>query len=177
MLQIISGTFARRVLQQPPAAITRPVSEKVRGAIFNSLASGLDGARVLDLFAGSGALGLEALSRGAAQVDFVEKNNKVASVLKQNIAILGVREAATVHVGSVERFFEQSNEAYEFVLMDPPYADFEQGMVEQAVGLLQYGGTLVVSTSSKANLVAPSGTELNRQKTYGDTMITVLKKV
>ncbi len=174
MLQIISGEYARKALVQPPSSLTRPVGEKVRGAIFSSLADEVVGAKVLDLFAGSGALGLEALSRGAVSVDFVEKHSRVAKIIDENIDSLGITEGVQIFTRTAEQFFRHIDSRYDIILMDPPYADFTQGLVQQAVGLLQYGGTLVVSTSSKSSVAAPDGTVMIRQKVYGDTMITVL---
>ena len=177
MLQIISGQFAHRRLEQPPAHITRPVSEKARGAVFNMLADRVVDAEVLDLFAGSGALGLEALSRGAARVAFVEKNTKVAAVVRRNIAMLGVEAATGLTVVPVERFLKDATTQYDIILIDPPYVDFSPALVEQAMDLLQYDGVMVVSTSSKVEVGIPAGLELVQQKVYGDSMITVFLKI
>lgn len=177
MLRIIAGTYAQKRLELPPASMTRPVSEKARGAIFNMLGDIIAGAKVLDVYAGSGALGLEALSRGAESVDFVEKHSRVAGVLQNNVAELGAGEHVQVFVRTVDQFLRHIKAEYDLILMDPPYADFSVAIVEQVGNLLQYGGTMVVSTSSKAELTAPKGLEIVRQKVYGDSMITILKKL
>ncbi len=176
MLQIISGKYARRALAQPPSSLTRPVNEKVRGAIFSSLGDEVVGAKVLDIFAGSGALGLEALSRGAESVDFVEKHSRVARVIAQNVDNLGVSGGVQIFTRTAEQFLRHIKDEYDVILMDPPYADFDIAIVEQAGDLLQYQGTLIVSTSSKVEFEAPARLEVVRQKAYGDSMITVLTK-
>lgn len=137
----------------------------------------VEGAKVLDMYAGSGALGLEALSRGATSVDFVEKHSRVAGVLQNNIAALGVGENVQVFVRTVDQFLRHIKAEYDVVLMDPPYADFSLAIVEQVGNLLQYGGTMVVSTSSKVAFAAPKSLQITRQKVYGDSMITVLKRL
>ncbi len=156
--------------------MTRPVSEKARGAVFNMLGEGVVGARVLDMYAGSGALGLEALSRGASSVDFVEKHSRVAGVLQANVATLGVGNKAQVFVRTADQFLHHIKAEYDVIFMDPPYADFSVAIVEQVGDLLQYSGTIVVSTSSKAMFTAPEGLKIVRQKVYGDSMITVLHR-
>lgn len=177
MLRIIAGTFARKALYQPPVGLTRPVSEKARGAIFNMLGDIVGGAKVLDIYAGSGALGLEALSRGAKCVDFVEKHSRVAKVIEQNIDCLGINDEVQIFTRTAEQFLRHIKAEYDVILMDPPYADFDLAIVERVGNLLQYGGTMVVSTSSKVEFAAPKGLEVVRQKVYGDSMITVLRKI
>lgn len=176
MLQVIAGEYAHRKLVQPPSSMTRPVAQRVRGAIFNSLGDEVLGAKVADIFAGSGALGIEALSRGAASVDFVEKHSRAAKIIEENTDSLGIAEGVQIFTRTAEQFFRHIDSKYDIILMDPPYADFTQGLVQQAVGLLQYGGTLVVSTSSKSIVDPPDGAAVVRQKIYGDSMITVITK-
>ncbi|GAA1240685.1 16S rRNA (guanine(966)-N(2))-methyltransferase RsmD [Prauserella halophila] len=122
MTRIVAGRAGGRTLRVPPRT-TRPTSERVREALFNSLetAGDLDEARVLDLYAGSGALGLEALSRGAADALFVESDRRAAEVLRANLAAVGlggrVRHAAVEAVVA-----ERGREPFDVVLVDPPYA-------------------------------------------------------
>lgn len=160
--------------------MTRPVGEKARGAVFNMLGEEIVGARVLDMYAGSGALGLEALSRGAKSVDFVEKHSRVAGVLERNIDAIGADGKAQIFTRTVEQFLHHIKAEYDVVLMDPPYADFDPAIVEQAGDLLQCDGSrqgiVVVSTSSKVEFTKLRGLTIARQKVYGDSMITVLTK-
>lgn len=122
-LRIIAGAHGGRRLTAPRDARVRPTADRVREAWMSILASELPGARVLDLFAASGALGLEALSRGAAHADFVELSDKSLRALGANIEALGVAADATVHRGDALRFAERLGAgAYDVVFADPPYS-------------------------------------------------------
>jgi 16S rRNA (guanine966-N2)-methyltransferase len=121
-MRIVGGQFGGRRLVVPKDSRVRPTADRVREAWMSILGDTLTGARVLDLFAGSGALGLEALSRGARWVTFVELNAASLAALKQNIATLGVNDSTTVYRGDAIRYVERLPErAFEVVLADPPY--------------------------------------------------------
>ena len=121
-LRIVAGNWRSRLLEIADVPGLRPTSARIRETVFNWLAPRIDGARCLDLFAGTGALGLEALSRGATACDFVEKSSKAAKTLRRNIASLEAK-SATVFEGSAEKFLEQPGATkYEIVFLDPPFA-------------------------------------------------------
>src|SRR5215813_9049846 len=123
VIEIVAGEFRRRRLKTPAGDKTRPTSGRVREAWFNILQASIPGARVLDLFAGSGALGLEALSRGAVSAEFVERGRPALEALRANIAALGVGDRATVHRGDAVRFVERLQPGqYDVAFADPPYA-------------------------------------------------------
>ncbi|GAB2629630.1 16S rRNA (guanine(966)-N(2))-methyltransferase RsmD [Prescottella soli] len=162
-----------------PASGTRPTSDRVREALFSSLDSRIDleGAAVLDLYAGSGALGLEALSRGAEHVLLVESDAKAAAVIKQNVTAVGlpgasVRTApvAAVVGGAAEREFD-------VVLADPPYAVTEESVTAALTALLANGwvgegSVVVVERSSRSpETTWPEGMRAERVKRYGETRI------
>lgn len=143
-MRVVAGRWRGRTLVQPPGDITRPTTDRVREALFSAIASRMDlaGAQVLDAFAGSGALGLEALSRGAAQVTFCEVNGKALSVLKANVAALpGAREATRVLRADVLRCPPVPRQPYDLVLLDPPYACPASG-VAALVSALDTAGSL-----------------------------------
>jgi len=121
-VRIVGGTLGGRVLRAPTGNSTRPTSEKVREAIFNILPA-VEGAHVLDVFAGSGAMGIEALSRGAAAATFIDQDRGALKVLRENLATLGVEDRATViaqdAIAAVRRVPVQP---WQFVFVDPPYA-------------------------------------------------------
>lgn len=129
-MRLIAGKYRGRKLLSPPSALTRPTSDRARESIFNILTHHpdmtLSGARVMDAFAGSGAMGLEALSRGAAHVTFIEKNPAVLGILRQNIALLAV-EHQTHIIGAdattLERIGRKDNEdsTMDLIFIDPPY--------------------------------------------------------
>lgn len=167
MTRIIAGEFGGRRLRAPPGRGTRPTSDRVREAWMNILAPTVPGARVLDLYAGTGALGLEALSRGAAQVDFVEQSPPVLAVLRENIARLGVGARCRVHRGDAIRFAQGLGAgAYDVVLADPPYAD---PAAERLVAMFRgtpFGKVLAVEHAATR---AVPGDDTRR---YGDTALT-----
>lgn len=121
-MRIIAGEFRGRRLPAPPDSRVRPTADRVREAWFSILGDAIPGARVLDLFAGSGALGLEALSRGAAHATFVELSARSIKALHANVAALDVADRATIHRGDVLRFVARLPErAFDVAFADPPY--------------------------------------------------------
>lgn len=177
MTRIVAGEYGGRRLQTPPGDGTRPTTDRVREAMFSSLQSelgGFDGLRVLDLFAGSGALGLEALSRGAETADFVESDTRVAGVIKRNIADLGCSGAKVLRT-TVERFLRVAPaEAYDLVFLDPPYA-LTTDEVSALVATLAVpawrtpDSIVVVERSTRDPFAWPEGVEGLRDKAYGET--------
>lgn len=137
-LKIIGGEFGGRKLLTLPDLGTRPTANRMREALFNILAFSIKGANVLDLFAGSGALGLEALSRGAARLTLVENNRKACEIITKNIALCNVQNRARLVCGPVERFLNPGGR-YDLVLMDPPY---ERQLVDGTLKLLAAGDLL-----------------------------------
>jgi 16S rRNA (guanine966-N2)-methyltransferase len=166
-MRIVGGLFGGRRLVIPKDSRVRPTSDRVREAWMSILGDALDGARVLDLFAGSGALGLEALSRGAASATFVELNPPSLRALEQNIAALGVGEQVTVHRGDAIRFAERLAEhAFDVTLADPPYTiDY----APRLVGLFRrHPFARILAVEHRSDLELP-GDETRR---YGDTALT-----
>lgn len=176
--RIVAGSAGGRRLAVPPRG-TRPTSERVREALFSALESRLelDGASVLDLYAGSGALGLEALSRGAARVLCVESDRKAAGILRRNISSVGLPGARVV-LGKVATVLaEQPAEPFDVVLADPPYAlaDTELRAVLDTLvtgGWTRAGATVVVERERRGGgLDWPPPFEPLRDKTYGDSVL------
>jgi 16S rRNA (guanine(966)-N(2))-methyltransferase RsmD len=121
-MRIIAGALGGRTLATPKDERTRPMLEKTRGAVFNILGSAVEGARVLDLYSGTGALGLEALSRGAARARFVERDRVARAALARNVAELGVAERAEVVGGDVAAEVARCGAGeFDLVFLDPPY--------------------------------------------------------
>jgi 16S rRNA (guanine966-N2)-methyltransferase len=177
MTRIVAGRAGGRRLRVPPKG-TRPTSEKAREGLFNALeaAGELDGARVLDLYAGSGALGLEALSRGAREVVFVESDRRAAEVLRGNVAT--VELGGVVRHGPVETVAgERADEPFDLVLADPPYAvragEFRTVCVALAANGWVAGGALVIIERAARDGEPdwPEGYEPVRAKRYGDAAL------
>jgi 16S rRNA (guanine966-N2)-methyltransferase len=173
MTRIIAGSWGGRRLATPSGSGTRPTSDRVREALFSSLESelgGFEGLRVLDLYAGSGALGLEAASRGAAHVDLVESAKGAAATIARNIADLGAA-SARLHRVSVERFVATPHVDYDLVLVDPPYADDLTAVLTSVAGLVAAEGLVVAERSSRDDFQWPDGLAGIRDKAYGETRL------
>lgn len=128
-MRIIAGTFRSRPLQAPAGLATRPTSDRLRETLFNVLAPRIEGARFLDLYAGSGAVGLEALSRGAERVVFVERAPAALKALRGNLEKLSVCEGIDVHMGGVREFLRKAQSkqrGFDMAFLDPPYDAAEE---------------------------------------------------
>ncbi|MFO0862436.1 MAG: 16S rRNA (guanine(966)-N(2))-methyltransferase RsmD [Candidatus Saccharibacteria bacterium] len=175
MLKITSGTYGGRKLVQPKTDKTRPVMERTRHAIFQVLGD-VFGMVVLDLYAGSGALGLEALSNGAVSATFVDSSRLAQMSIAENVNNLEVRDQSIVKPIKVESFFEQNTAKYDLIFLDPPYAEFKLEILEAASSCLNDTGIIVVSCSMQTKLPEEIGlTNLVKIKRYGDTQIAYFR--
>lgn len=164
-----------------PGSGTRPTSDRVRESLFGALesAGAIDGSRVLDLYAGSGALGLEALSRGAAALDLVEKSRPAATVLRRNIAAVSTAlgtNVARVHESAVHTFLKRAAGPWDLVFTDPPYDLDDDAMTADLVALaplLTEDAVVVIERARRATPpdAAAAGLEIFREKAYGDTAL------
>ena len=181
-MRLTGGEHSGRLLKVP-ADGTRPTQDKVRAAIFSSLAATVPGARVLDLFAGTGALGLEAWSRGAAWIEWVESGKNALRVLRGNVAALGVpAEAGRVLAADVFRLLAApcAGTPFDLALADPPYAEAQdkgwQAQLAAALarnGWVRPGGVFVFETEGKAPPPTLPDWRLARDKTYGSTRVLI----
>ncbi|KWW99644.1 Ribosomal RNA small subunit methyltransferase D [Carbonactinospora thermoautotrophica] len=177
MTRVIAGAARGRRLAVPPGQGTRPTSDRAREGLFSTveaLHGPLRGARVADLYAGSGAVGLEALSRGAAHVLLVEADARAARVIRENVRALGL-PGAEVRVAKVERLVEEApGEPYDVVFLDPPYALGDEEVRRVLAGLSRHGwlGTdalVVVERATRGGDFAwPDGYETLRSRRYGE---------
>ncbi|WP_344168261.1 16S rRNA (guanine(966)-N(2))-methyltransferase RsmD [Pilimelia columellifera] len=181
MTRIVAGVYGGRRLAVPAGDRTRPTADRVREALFSALESlvDFDGARMLDLFAGSGAVGLEALSRGAEHALLVEADPKVLRVLRENIATLGVADVASVAAGKVQTVLAAGppGAGYGVVFVDPPYAvdEAELDAVLAALGerdWLAPDAVVVVERSRRSpEPTWPRGVEPLSGRRYGETAV------
>ena len=164
-MRIIAGTFRSRTLAAPPGLATRPTSDRLRETLFNVLAPRIEGAAFLDLYAGSGAVGIEALSRGAALVDFVERAPAALSVLSANLARLGVTAGFRVHNRSVGAFLKalKAGAGFDVVFLDPPY-DADR---EYAATLGSLGGDAGAALAVGALVIAEHRRKEKLEDRYG----------
>lgn len=170
-MRIIAGRWKGRRIDAPPGDMVRPTGDRVREAWMSIVHTLLPDARVLDLCAGSGALGLEALSRGAAQCDFVEQSPKVLKVLESNLSALGGHDGVALHRDEAVRFAQRLGVgAYDVAFADPPYAgDVAQRLAEQWLAV-PFAAVFAVEHSSTVSL--PSIGETRR---YGTTALTFFR--
>jgi 16S rRNA (guanine966-N2)-methyltransferase len=162
----------------PKTAGLRPTTERVRGAIFSVLGAGaVKSERVLDLFAGTGALGIEALSRGASGADFVEANGRLAQQLEQNLAELALADRCRVHRRTVERAVTTLEGPYGLVFADPPYGSVDLDVLMESlnqVGLVRRGGLVVVEHRSTESMADAYGRLVRiHDRRYGDTSVCI----
>ena len=182
-MRIVGGNLRGRVLAAPKTNAIRPTADRLREALFNILIHAygdpVSGARVLDLFAGTGALGIEAVSRGAAFVLFVDDGAEARAILRENVATLGL--------GGVTRIFRRDATKlgdahpiapFSLVFLDPPYG---QGLAERAIAAARAGGWLasdalvVVEEAAKADFTAPAGFDELERRAYDDTALVMLR--
>lgn len=168
-MRIVAGTARGRRLVVPKGDATRPTTDRVREATFNALFSldAIEDATFCDLFAGSGALGLEALSRGAAHVTFVERDRAALDALRTNIDTLGFGDQSTISASDSMRWLATAG-SVDVILADPPY-DFVEW--ESLLGTAK--ATLIVAESGKPIDTTPAWSTL-RERTYGSTVVTIL---
>lgn len=170
-MRIVAGAARGRPLAAPPGKDTRPTSDRAREGLFSTLATlvDLDGARVLDLYAGSGAVGLEALSRGAASAVLVEADVRAAAVIRRNAEAVGLPGARVV-VDRVERFLAADAAAYDVVFLDPPYATSDD-IVARVLAAVR-GEVVVVERSARSpEPTWPPDLERVKQRTYGEGVL------
>lgn len=189
MSRIIAGA-AGSIRLKAGAVVTRPTSDRVKESLFAQLdsLSAVDGLQVLDMFAGTGALGLEALSRGAKSAIFVERDRRAAEVIRANIslvlpAIQSTRPEVTAQIKllDADRFLNNSSGGFDLVLIDPPY-DFAsvklQELVEKLHPLINHEALIVIERSSRSEIIeTPKWAVSLSNKSYGDTRICIFRKI
>lgn len=172
-MRVVAGTARGRRLRTPEGEGTRPTADRVREAVFNALQSlgAVRGAAVADLFAGSGALGIEALSRGADHCWFVERDRSARAVIDDNLDTLGFRGRATVVGAALPAAVAELPDGLDLVLADPPYA-FDAWPVLLAALVPRLAADAVVVVESDREIALPEGWETTRQRTYGGTVVS-----
>jgi len=182
-MRVIAGKFKGRKLTELQGKQIRPTSDRIRESLFSILAQKIDNAMVLDLFAGTGALGIEALSRGAAKSFFIDKSIESVQIINKNIELLGIKESAEVlkhdvyTIISSKDFFKQK---FDLIFLDPPYnRGFIPGIFEDIdlLTIMNDESILIIEHSLKENnLEKVSGLDLYDKRTYGKTLISFLRK-
>jgi 16S rRNA (guanine966-N2)-methyltransferase len=184
-MRIIAGEFRSRRILPPASDATRPITDRVKQSLFDILTPWLDGARVYDCFAGTGSMGLEALSRGAAHATFFEADRSAAALLRKNISALGVQPRSSVIDRDLFKWFEstpppqQANDRAGMIFLDPPYRFLNERpedlrkLTERLASHLALGGVVIFRHDAKDELELPPFRETDRRE-YGGMTIKLL---
>ncbi len=175
-MRIITGTLKGRIFDAPTGHRTHPMSDKMRGALFNMLGD-LDGLTVLDAFAGSGALGFEAISRGATSVLAIDSDRSAQQTIAQNIKKLELWRRVKLVKASASAWLSTNPEAtFNIVLCDPPYDDLQHATIQKLTAALAPKGIFVLSWPGKQPLPELSGVEFLETRNYGDAQLGFYQK-
>ena len=176
-MRVVGGSAKGHRLYAPRGTDTRPTSDKVRESIFNIVRDSILDASVLDLFAGTGALGIEALSRGAERAVFVERRSAACDVIRRNLAHTKFNDAGRVVCASAERTLSELDGAFSLILLDPPYAYPTIHDIMHMIGdarVIEDGSIVVLEHSPRFAVVERyARLVLSRQKVYGDTAVSI----
>lgn len=175
-LRVIAGKYRGRKLSSPLSKLTHPMGSREKNALFNMLTPYLAEAKVLDAYAGSGALGIEALSRGATEAVFVERSPQISAIIRQNLANLGLE--SPLYTTDVVKFAQNPTFQgyFSLVLADPPYDGFREPDIALLANMLQLGGILALSFPSSLEAPELPGLELLVAKTYAGAGIAIYQK-
>ena len=177
-MRIISGKFGGRKIEAPDNRRTHPMGERVRNAMFNSIGSEIEDATVLDAFAGTGAIGLEAISRGAKVATFVERDKIAIKILVKNVVSLQANDQVTIVNTAVNSWINSlDDQKYDIIFADPPYHDLQLSTVSRLFGLLKPNGLMVLSHTGRGE-----GPNLENEivvvdnRSYGNAHLTSFRR-
>lgn len=186
MPRVISGKYRGAILMAPKGDKTRPTSDKVKEALFSMLQSEIPDSDILDLFAGSGQIGIEAVSRGAQEAVFVEQNAKSLQIIQANITKLHIEDETEIYrmeISKALRILGDAGKVFDIIFMDPPYSEAATYALKvmklvSAYGLLKLDGRMVIEHASDT-IIDQNVTNmtLSRRCKYGSTMLTFYKKI
>ena len=169
-IRITSGIYRGRTISSPNSKLTHPMGSREKIALFNMISEKIPNAVVLDAYAGSRALGIEAISRGAKEVIFVEKSPKIAQTIRENLNKLALK--AEILTQDVKKL--KTNHRFDIILTDPPYDNFDQNAISNLTEYLKDGGILVLSHPSSAPVI--NGLNLTKTHQYSKANITIYQK-
>jgi 16S rRNA (guanine(966)-N(2))-methyltransferase RsmD len=173
-MRVIAGRLKGRRLKAPSWEGLRPTSDRLRETLFNILAPRIDGARVLDVFAGTGAVGIEAISRGAAHVTFVERGRRAAALIEENLTMCGVGGGYTIHRGDAATVLPRlGTNAFDLILLDPPYdITTMTAVLDGSAQALAQGGLVVLEHATRRTIEPVAALEPVRHVRSGDSTLT-----
>lgn len=175
-IRVIAGMYGGRTLVTPDGRKTHPMSERVRNALFNSISNELTNAVVLDAFAGTGALGIEAISRGAKNVTFIERDRLAQNAISSNIESLGIGDCTKLVKAPVASWVSTyEGELFDIIFVDPPYHDMQLSTVTAIMGLLKPGALMVLSSPGRSESPTKTGVVVVDNRSYGDASLTYFR--
>lgn len=176
-MRVIAGRLKGRRLKAPTWDGLRPTSDKLRETLFNILAPRIEGARVLDGFAGTGAVGIEALSRGAGHVTFVESDRRAAALIEGNLTGCGVTSGYTIERGDIRKVLARRGDLFDVMVLDPPYdAPGVRDVLAAAAPCLAPDGVLVLERAARRAPDVPPSLEVTRDVRSGDSTLTFFRR-
>ncbi len=176
-LRIISGIYGGRSISAPDTNRTHPMSERIRSSLFNILGNEIKNSQVLDAFAGTGSLGLEALSRGADNVVLIEKDRIAQKVIQENIELLGVNEQTKLIRSSVAAWDETTQHfGFDIIFCDPPYHDMQLSTVLRLTKYLNPKGLMVLSYPGRESAPTVNGVVVVDNRSYGDAALAFYRR-
>ncbi len=176
-VRIIGGKYGSRILKTPRGYVTHPMGDRPKGALFNSLMDEIKGARVLDAFAGSGAVGLEALSRGAEHVTFLDRDASAISTIKHNIQTLDCHDQTKVVRTGVASWADSYTGKFDLIFVDPPYNDMQLSTVYRLFRLLQPKGLMILSYPGRSEVPTELGVVVVDNRSYGNAALAFYRLV
>ena len=180
-MRVVSGKARGTVLKAPDGMKTRPTADRVKEAMFSILQFDIPGAKILDLFGGTGQLGVEGLSRGASKAVFVDESNVACGIIRDNLRKCGLADQATVVRSDYATYLRSCKEKFDIIILDPPYAEvfLENALnIISEIDILQSGGIIVAERSLEKRLdLVLIGFERSKDYKYGNTLLTLYRKV
>ncbi|HSE29543.1 MAG TPA: RsmD family RNA methyltransferase [Candidatus Saccharimonadales bacterium] len=174
-MRIVAGELGGRFFESPDSQTTHPMSERMRGALFNILGD-LRGKTVLDPFAGSGALSFESVSRGAASAVLLDNDKRAQRIIEGNIKSLGLEQKARLVKANSRMWSERNNDQFDLLLIDPPYHDMQLSTVSMLVKHLKPNGLMVLSYPGKGDEPTVNGVVVVDTRLYGDAALAFYRK-
>lgn len=175
-IRLIAGKFGGRNLEGSSTKRTHPMGERIRGALFNIVGPEIQDAVVLDAFAGSGSLGLEALSRGARHATFIERDRAAQNVIVNNIETLQLTDETKLVKAPVAGWVETTDEQFDIVFADPPYHDLQLSTVMKLIKVLKPNGLMVLSYTGRGEVPTGLGVVVVDNRRYGDAVLAFYRK-
>lgn len=175
-MRVIAGRLGGRNFASPHGHRTHPMSDKIRGALFNALGD-IEGLTVLDAFAGSGALSFEAVSRGAGHVTAIDSDKSAQRTIAENIANLDLQEKVKLISASANAWLETSGDNFDVVLLDPPYDNVRHGLLRRLAHRTNQGGVIVISLPPDDNFHLDGDFDVVTEKDYGDAKLVFCRRV